>query len=175
MGKPNRGLVAAREARAWELSAAGLTLRQIAERLTAERLGPITFQGVEKILRRVAARHAAALGERFLEHMTRERALQYDRLTNAYRQAMRAWLRSQEPMERVRHRTRKDQRPVAGRGRRDRGSAEEAPAAMTLESTSTTRTVQTSAGDARHLNAAMDALAAIRKLFGLDAATASRA
>jgi DNA-binding CsgD family transcriptional regulator len=132
------------ELRIWTLLSEGKTPSAIA------RTVGIARQSVHRIIRRVEAKYNQAIAST----VERLKARQARTLWAVVDEAVEAWERSKQPMRRVR---KESGRPGPGNSRRG-------------ARTDLTRTdVQSRVGDPRYLTEAREALADLRKLYGLDA------
>jgi hypothetical protein len=150
---PRREVTRRREELAWDLRLRGHSLAEIGARIAAAGLGAMTPQAVHAALGRVERRVLEGLTDR----ATTEKARQLDALTLIYHEAMQAWAKSQEPSRAVRRRT--VHPPQAG--------PHPQPAAAGRQVTVTEEAAERP-GDVAYLRAAMEALADLRKLLGLD-------
>lgn len=135
------------ELRIWRLLSEGKTPSAIARDVCIAR------QSVHRIIRRVEAKYNEAIGTT----VERLKARQARALWAVVDEATDAWERSKQPARRVRKQTGRSGGPRSG---------DSHGAALT----NLTRTdVQSRVGDPRFLTEAREALADIRKLYGLDA------
>ena len=139
------------ELRIWTLLSEGKTPSAIARDVGIAR------QSVHRIIRRVEAKYNQAIGAT----VERLRARQARTLWAVVDEATDAWERSKQPARRVRKETGRSGNSRSGDSRNgDRNGAY----------TDLTRTeVQSRVGDPRFLTEAREALADLRKLYGLDA------
>jgi hypothetical protein len=153
-----KALVLDRRARAWHLlTIERLTQDEIARRLRDEGLGPITQQGVSKILERCYADYRA----RHRVSIDRETDRQLAALDHQYGEAMREWAKSKEAATLLRQRESRDGAAAAAGGE---------PAAPRRPDVETTKEVRGQCGDPRYLAEARRTLEDVRKILGLDAA-----
>lgn len=141
-----------REARAWELSVRCKTCRQIAAILIEEGLGPITFQAVSHMLRRIGQRESAKLTEEVSTYKVKQARL-LERLAS---ESLDAWDRSMNPAT---------ERRVETVTIKARHGADQ----VDLPAKKVTRTTRWRDGDPRFLAEARAAAADIRRMLGLDA------
>lgn len=131
-----------RERLAFDLAATkGLTEVQIAGELARQGLGEVSQQAVSKMLRRVEARMLKEMNE----EVRLKKALQDAALLNIYRDAMVAWEASKSPQRSV--------------------TTKEGADGIVRETQTVSRERE---GDPRFLEQARQALADIRKIWGVD-------
>jgi arginine repressor len=144
-----RELARKREQLAFELSAyKGLTEAAIAEELAKQGLGEVTQQAVSKMLRRVEER----MVEEMKEQAMRVKVQQTAALRKVYQESMAAWEQSKKPQKSLTTRA----GPPGANG--EAGAVKESVSLL-----------RDSDGDPRFLEAARQALADIRKIWGADA------
>jgi len=148
-GRVPTELVRRREQAALDLAANGLSETEIAEELDKQGHGKVTQQAVSKMLIRIEKRQLAEMSERVKLMKVRQTAS----LRKVYRDAMAAWEESKKPQKSL----------TTKHG----PSGENGQPGNVLESHSTLRDQD---GDPRYLEQARQALADIRKIWGLDAA-----
>ncbi|MGO9798728.1 MAG: hypothetical protein ACLPQ0_04630 [Candidatus Binatus sp.] len=137
------------ELRIWTLLSEGKTPSAIAREVGIAR------PSVHRIIRRVEARYNQAIGAT----VERLKARQARTLWAVVDEAVEAWERSKQPVRRVKRESGR-RGPARGGSRGERGDGR----------TDLTRTqVESRVGDPRYLTEAREALADIRKLYGLDA------
>jgi hypothetical protein len=142
-----------REQVAFDLAVKGLTETEIAEELDKQGLGKVTQQAVSKMLIRVENRMLREMSERVKAMKVRQTAS----LQKIHREAMAAWEQSKKPQKSL---TTKLGPP-----------GENGEPGKVRESHSTLRDQD---GDPRYLDQAMQALADIRKIWGVDAPAQSK-
>ncbi len=150
------------ELRIWTLLSEGKTPSKIAREVGIAR------QSVHRIIRRVEAKYNQAIASR----VVRLKARQARALEAVLVEALDAWERSKGPARRVRKETGHPGPGDSPRGKRssDLRSGKRTGDSRTGARTDLTRTeVESRVGDPRFLTEARQALADMRKLYGLDA------
>ena len=136
-----------REEVAFDLAVDGLSETEIAAELAKRGLGDVTQQAVSKMLRRVEERMLKDTTDRVKAMKVRQNAC----LQKIYREAMAAWEQSKRPQKSLNTR----HGPAGANG--EPGPVKE-----------TQTTLRDQDGDARYLHLACEALASIRKIWGVD-------
>jgi transposase len=137
----NPAQAAARRAAAWEYALKGKSERQIAELLERDGLGKVSPAAVHKMLVKVREDRFNELKDK-ADH---QRTQQTDALWRLYHAANEAWERSWKPTKTLTTKQGEEQNQNAS------------------------VTIRDGTGDPRYLQTAMQALADIRKIWGLDA------
>jgi hypothetical protein len=148
-GRVSVELARKREQAAFDLAIKGLSGSDIAAELSRQGLGEVTQQAVSKMLLRVEERTLKEMSAKIQTKKVRHEAA----LWNIYHSAMAAWEESKKPQKSL----------TTKHGL----SGENGQPGKVLESHSTLRDQD---GDPRYLEQARQALADIRKIWGLDAA-----
>jgi hypothetical protein len=147
-GRVSTELARKREQVAFDLSATkGLSEAQIAEELVRQELGAVTQQAVSKMLRRVEERMLKEMTGRIKAMKVRQTAA----LQKIYRDAVAAWEESKKPQKSL---TTK-QGPAGENG--EPGKVKESQSVLRDQD-----------GDPRYLDQARQALADIRRIWGVD-------
>jgi hypothetical protein len=147
-GRASTELARQREQVAFDLAATrGLTETEIAEELAKQGLGQVTQQAVSKMLRRVEERMFKEMTGRVKVMKVRQTAS----LQKVFREALAAWEQSKRPQKSL-----TTQHGPAG------ANGEPGP----VKGTQTT--IRDQDGDPRYLQLACQALADIRKIWGVD-------
>ncbi|WP_422932057.1 hypothetical protein [Singulisphaera sp. PoT] len=133
------------------MAAKGKTLKAIAAEVADAGLGTMTFQAVSLMLKKLEDRFFEEQQSRIAAHKARQTA----QLTHIFGEALSEWERSKLPAEEERV---KETVVLAVGGDN-----------VTLPANEITRTTRGRVGDAALLAKAIDALAGIRKIWGLDA------
>ncbi len=148
-GRVSKELARQREQAAFDLTLQGLSEAQIAAELAKQGLGEVTQQAVSKMLIRIEERMLKELSAKIQTKKIRHEAA----LWKIYHAAMAAWEESKKPQKSL--------------TTKHAPSGENGQPGKVLESHSTLRDQD---GDPRYLEQARQALADLRKLWGLDAA-----
>lgn len=161
------GKARAREERAWELSTKGFSTRQIAKKLDLEGLGPISHVSVSKALRRVEADIAPGIEARAV-YM---RAFQLQALENIFRESMQAWYKSKKGEQEIKER-KHSPAPVPPPRIAIAGQVATPPSPpVRVPFDHVITSLKQTCGESAHLKRALDALADLRDLLGMNAPT----
>lgn len=153
-GRVSSDMARKREQVAFELSATeGLTEAQIVEELAKQGLGEVTQQAVSKMLIRVEQRMLKEMSARVKGKKVRHEAA----LMKIYHDAMAAWEQSKKPQKTITYK----HGPSGENG--EPGKVRDSHAVIRNQS-----------GDPRYLEQARQALADIRKIWGVDEPTQTK-
>ena len=149
MRRPKDQITRARETRAWAMRSRGMSHQRIAEEIG---LSP---SGVSRLLARIERREL----RRMSKHVERVKVVQYYTLEHISSEALEAWERSKTPRKRA--------------GSKRSGGSGEGIAGDLVDEVLTSEVIERD-GDVSYLYCAMQSLANVRSLWGLDVAPAQQ-